>query len=165
MPVNKKYIETKNNKLFRGQSRNQIVIACAIDKENRKYAQIVGKGHITSKECIESYGKAIEKGSYIIHDGIFSHDALIRYLESQDEVWKSTSKESKKHLQPINSFSAEIKRCLTVHIGLRSENLQDYLNWIVFRSTLNSQNIEEKLEELEALCYKFHYTYRLKDRY
>ena len=32
--------------------------------------------------------------------------------------------------------------------SIRTENLQDYLNWIVYKSTINSKNIEEKIEKL-----------------
>lgn len=164
--VCKKEIITKNNGLkFRGQSRNQIIVTCAIDNLGNKYAEIVGKGHISSNQCLKTYGTHIEKGSYIIHDGIFSHDKLIDYLESKDEVWKSNSKISLKHMQPINAFCSEIERNLVIHLGTRKENLQDYLNWIVFRSMLNNENINKKIEELEERCFKNKVVYRIKDRY
>ena len=166
IPVNKRYLVLKPNGLkYRGQSINQIVVACAIDSNGNKYAQIVGRGHISSKQCINSYGKHIEPGSHIIHDGIFSHDKLIRELNATDEVWKSTVKESEKHMQPINSFCGEIERNLVIHIGSRSENLQDYLSWVVFRSTINAKNIDEKIQQLESKCFQFKVTYRIKDRY
>lgn len=166
VPVNKKYLVTKPNGLkYRGQSKNQIVIACAIDSNGNKYAEIVGKGHVSSKQCLNSYGKHIKPGSYIIHDGIFAHDKLIKFLKSNDEIWKSVVKESKKHMQPINSFCSEIERNLVIHMGSRSENLQDYLNWIVYKSAINSENINGKVAELECKCFQFRVTYRIKDRY
>lgn len=166
IPVNKRYLATKPNGLkYRGQSKNQIVVACGIDINGNKYAEIIGRGHVSSKQCLESYGKHIKPGSYIIHDGVFAHDKLIAHLNSKDEIWKSVVKESKKHMQPINSFCSEIERNLIVHIGSRSENLQDYLNWIVFKSSINSGNIDKKIEELESKCFQFKVTYRIKDRY
>lgn len=166
IPVNKRYLATKPNGLkYRGQSKNQIVVACGIDINGNKYAEIIGRGHVSSKQCLESYGKHIKPGSYIIHDGVFAHDKLIAHLNSEDEIWKSVVKESKKHMQPINSFCSEIERNLIVHIGSRSENLQDYLNWIVFKSSINSGNIDKKIEELESKCFQFKVTYRIKDRY
>lgn len=94
------------------------------------------------------------KRIYIIHDGIFSHDKLIDYLESKDEVWKSNSKISLKHMQPINAFCSEIEKNLVIHLGTRKENLQDYLNRIVFRTMLNNENINKKIEELEERCFQ-----------
>lgn len=164
--VNKRYLVCKPNGLkYRGQSVNQIVVACAVDCDGNKYAEIVGRGHISSKQCLNSYGKHIQRGTHIIHDGIFSHDKLIKQLNATDEIWKSTVKESEKHMQPINSFCSEIERNLIIHIGSRTENLQDYLNWIVFRSTINAKNINEKISKLESKCFQFKVTYRIKDRY
>lgn len=164
--VNKKHLATKPNGLkYRGQSKNQIVVACAVDVYGNKYAEIIGRGRVTSKQCINSYGKHIKPGSYIIHDGVYSHDKLIKLLNSKDEVWKSIVKESKSHMQPINSFCSEIERNLVIHIGLRTENLQDYLNWVVFKSTINSDDIDEIVRKLEAKCFQFKVTYRIKDRY
>lgn len=164
--VNKRYLVTKpNGKRYRGQSRNQVVVACAIDSNGNRYAEIIGNGHISYKQCLNSYGKHIKAGSHIIHDGIFSHDRLIKELKATDEIWKSIVKESNKHMQPINTFCGEIERNLIIHIGSRTENLQDYLNWIVFRSTINDDNIDIKVDELESKCFQSRVVYRIKDRY
>ena len=80
-------------------------------------------------------------------------------------MWKPRSKEAKRNMQPINSFCSEIERNLVVHIGSRTENLQDYLNWIVFKSTINGENIDRKVDELVARCFQSRVTYKIKDRY
>ena len=49
--------------------------------------------------------------------------------------------------------------------SIRTENLQDYLNWIVYKSTINSKNIEEKIEKLVDNCFQSRAIYRMKDRY
>ena len=49
--------------------------------------------------------------------------------------------------------------------SIRTENLQDYLNWIVYKSTINSKNIEEKIEKLVDNCFQTKVIYRIKDRY
>ena len=49
--------------------------------------------------------------------------------------------------------------------SIRTENLQDCLNWIVYKSTINSKNIEEKIEKLVDNCFQSRVTYRIKDRY
>ena len=68
-------------------------------------------------------------------------------------------------MQSINSFCAEIERNMVIHQGIRDENLQDYLNWIVFKSSINSDNIDSKIDELEAKCFQSKVVYRIKDRY
>lgn len=166
VPVNKKYLVTKDKyKKFRGQSRNQIVVACGVDEWENKYAEIVCKGHITSNECLMTYGKHIEPGSTLIHDGIFSHDKLVQQLHLTSEIHKSVVKSDLKYMQPINSFCAQIERNLTIHIGINNENLQDYLSWIVYKSSLTAKNIEQKIRLLEATCFKNKMIYRVKDRW
>ena len=49
--------------------------------------------------------------------------------------------------------------------SIGTENLQDYLNWIVYKSTINSKNIEEKIEKLVDNCFQSKVIYRIKDRY
>ena len=49
--------------------------------------------------------------------------------------------------------------------SIRTENLQDYLYWIVYKSTINSKNIEEKIEKLVDNCFQSKVIYRIKDRY
>ena len=49
--------------------------------------------------------------------------------------------------------------------SIRTENLQDYLNWIVYKSTINSKNIKEKIEKLVDTCFQSRVIYRIKDRY
>ena len=46
--------------------------------------------------------------------------------------------------------------------SIRTENLQDYLNWIVYKSTINSKNIEEKIEKLVDNCFQSKVIYRKK---
>ena len=49
--------------------------------------------------------------------------------------------------------------------SIRTENLQDYLNWIVYKSTINSKNIEDKIDKFEDNCFQSRVIYRIKDRY
>lgn len=149
----------------RGVSRNQVVIACAVDSGGRRYAEVAGKGHITSAQCLRTYGKHIEKGSYIIHDGIFSHDALVKSVSGGDEVWKATTNGAHKALQPVNSFISELKHYLTCHGGVRTEYLGLYAAWVAFKASINGKNIDEKIMDLEDVCLKTEAVFMVKDRY
>lgn len=149
----------------RGVSRNQVAIACAVDSNGTRYAAVAGLGHITSSQCLKTYGAHIKGGSMIIHDGIFSHDALVRRLGGRDEVWKSTASGSHKALQPVNSFISEIKHYLSCHGGIRTRYLGLYVAWVAFKASINGDNIAEKIRELEAICYKTNAVFRVKDRY
>ncbi len=122
MPVNESMIvRLPSGKRMRGVSRNQVCVACAVASNGARYAEVAGKGHITSAECIKTYGGHIAKRSKIVHDGAFSHDRLIARIGAESEVWKSTAKEAHARLQSVNSFIAEIECYLNVHTGIRAE--------------------------------------------
>ncbi len=124
VPVNEGVcFRLEGGKKPRGVSRNQAVIACAVDSAGNRIAVEAGRGHITSASCVRTYGAHIAKGSLVVHDGIFSHDRLIAFLESADEVYKSTTREAHPKLQPVNSFIAELKHFLRCHVGIRTEYL------------------------------------------
>lgn len=149
----------------RGVSRNQAIIACAVDRDGNRIAMEAGRGHITSAKCVKTYGGHIAKGSLIIHDGIFSHDRLIRFLESPDEVYKSTTGDAHPKLQPVNSFIAELKHYLACHGGIRTEYLGLYAAWMAFKSSVRYGKIEERIDLLEPYCFQAKATFRVKDRY
>ena len=116
VPVNESMVvRLPSGKKMRGVSRNQACVACAVASNGARYAEVAGKGHITSAECVRTYGAHIAKGSKIVHDGVFSHDRLVAAVGGESEVWKSTAKEAHARLQPVNSFIAEIEHYLNVH--------------------------------------------------
>ena len=149
----------------RGVSRNQAVIACAVDSSGNRIALEAGRGHITSAACVRTYGAHIKKGSLVVHDGIFSHDRLIRFLESPDEVYKTTTRESHPKLQPVNPFIAELKHFLRCHVGVRTEYLGIYAAWIAFKSSVREGGIEERIDLLESYCFQTKASFKVKDRY
>lgn len=154
-----------NGKKPRGASRNQMVIACAVDWNGNRFAIVAGKGHIMSKQCIDSYGRHIAKGSTIIHDGIFSHDRLMSFLGAESIVHKSTTREAHAKLQPVNSFIAEIEHYMNVHTGIDTDYIGLYASWIAFKSSIKGDNIAEKVDELVRTCFQTRAVFRIKDRY
>lgn len=52
-----------NDKRPRGVPRNQICVACAVNGLGSRYAEIAGRYHISSVQCIRTYGRHIAKGS------------------------------------------------------------------------------------------------------
>ena len=88
-----------------------------------RYAEVAGKGHISSLQCLKTCGKHIAPGSAIVHDGIFSHDALVAFLGGASGAHKPTTGEAHAKLQKVNSFIAEIERFVAVHPGLKSDYL------------------------------------------
>ncbi len=166
IPVNRGQIWRKRDgKKPRGVSRNQVCVACAIDGEGNRYAEVAGKGHISSLQCLKTCGKHIAKGSAIVHDGIFSHDALVALIGGRSEVHKSTTREAHEKLQPVNSFIAEIERYLVVHPGLRTEYLDLYCAWVAFKASITAGKMEDKIDELLQICEETPAEFCRKDRH
>ena len=149
----------------KGVSRNQAIIACAVDGRGNRIALEAGRGHITSAKCVKTYGEHIAKGTVVVHDGVFSHDRLIRFLRSPDEVYKSTAKDAHPMLQPVNSFIAELKHYLSCHGGVRTEYLGLYAAWVAFKSSVRDGKIGERIDLLESYCFQTKAAFRVKDRY
>ena len=56
IPVNKGIAyQPKGGKKLRGNSRNQAAVACGADEHGQRMAIVAGRGHITSKQCHETY--------------------------------------------------------------------------------------------------------------
>jgi hypothetical protein len=165
IPVNRKDIVLQGNKLLRGNSRNQIIVCCGIDDQGHCFSQVSGRGHLSSISCLRAYGRHIRAGSILIHDGIFSHDLLVKELNLDSQIYKSTTKESKKKLQPVNSLIAQIKRNLFLHVGGNRKYLQLYLDWICFKRQLKSMKMVDKTTCLESICFQSGVSFKVKDRY
>ena len=58
-----------------------------------------------------------------------------------------------------------IKRNLVIHLGMNRDYLQLYLDWLCFKDSIDEENIEEKIDQLEAICFKTVASFKVKDRY
>ena len=164
VPVNEGVcFRLEGGKKPRGVSRNQAVIACAVDSSGNRIAIEAGRGHITSAACIRTYGAHIKKGSLVVHDGIFSHDRLISFLKSPDEVYKSTTRESHPKLQPVNSFIAELKHFLRCHVGIRTDFL-DLRGVDSLQILREGGDIEDRIDLLESYCFQTKGSFKVKYR-
>ena len=149
----------------RGCSRNQAVIACAVDSNGNRIALEAGRGHIAAAACVRTYGSHIAKGTIVVHDGIFSHGRLIGFLGSEDEVYKSVTRASHPKLQPVISFISELKHFLRCHGGVRTEYLGIYAAWVAFKSSVREGEIDERIGLLESFCFQTKASFKVKDRY
>ena len=166
IPVNKGIAyQPQEGKKLRGNSRNQVVVACGVDEHGQRIAIVAGRGHITSKQCSDTYGKHIAEISLVVHDGISSHRAFIEELGLSEEVHLSTDADAHKALQPVDSFHSEISHWVEVHRGLRTEYLPINLAWVAFKSSVRDGKIADLVAKLVALCFQTNAEFKVKDRY
>lgn len=118
----------------RGLSNNLLCIVVAIDAFENIYATICGHGKPTKKRIYDALKDHIEEDSLVIHDGERAHSYLIEKLNLRSQVYKADvkSKEYLEQMAPINNMCSWIKRYIYRYIGMKTSNLQSYLNWFVY---------------------------------
>jgi transposase-like protein len=118
----------------RGLSKQKICIAVAIDVHKNPVAVICGNGKPSSKRIKDALLEHIEEGSVIVHDMEKAHRSLVKAAKCTDEPYRADIKDPAylKNMELINSLCSWIKRYLWRYTGMKSENLQSYLNWFVY---------------------------------
>ena len=81
----------------------------SIDSSNTCFAKVIGYGKPTSKAISEILIDHIKPNSFIIHDDFHGHQDLIKSLNSNQLIIKSTNKINYKFMQEINNFCLLIK--------------------------------------------------------
>lgn len=118
-----------------GLSKDQECVELAMDN-HKNYIGIVYKkrGKVSSSELAEALHQRIKIGSSIIHDGDKSHRDLINFGLMKREEYKisKNKEEALKAMKPINNLCAYIENKLRKHNGIKTKNLQNYINWFLF---------------------------------
>ena len=118
----------------RGLSKDLLCIVVAIDTYKNTYAVICGHGKPSATRIYNALKDHITPGSVIVHDGEKVHNLLIEKLNLKSEVYKADTgnKEYLDNMALINNMCSRLKRYIYRFIGMRTENLQSYLNWFVY---------------------------------
>jgi transposase-like protein len=119
----------------RGLSKDKVCVFVAIDESKRVVAFQIGHGAPTSSEVREALLPHLGEGAeLIVHDGLLAHREAIRRSGLPDEVHlsKPRTKEGLEAMLLINSCCSWLQRFISGFSGMRTEYLQDYLNWFAF---------------------------------
>lgn len=124
---------TLNGKIA-GLSKNKICISIGIDGYKHVFTKIIGHGKPNKEQIYKTFKDVIEEGSTLTHDTDSSHQKLIDELKLKDEYYKAyiMDDEYKENMLLINSLSSWIKRFIYRYVGMKTKNLQRYLNWYVY---------------------------------
>ena len=95
---------------------------------------LCGHGKPSSKRIYEALKDHIKEGSIVIHDGDNSHNCLIEKLNLNSIVYKANAKDENylKNMALINNMCSWLKRYIWRFIGMEVDNLQSYLNWLIY---------------------------------
>lgn len=135
-PIIKNKTITKDGKELRGISKNKICVATALDNHNHFLFIVEHTSKPSDRSTWNALGKHIKPDSHLIHDGERSHGILIRRLNLTEEYYKTDYtkrlKDEDNPLKPINHIHALAKRFMREHGGYDRNNLQDWMNLLVF---------------------------------
>ena len=117
-----------------GLSKNKICISIGIDGYKHVFAKIIGHGKPKKEQIYEAFKDVVDEGSTLIHDADISHQKLIDELKLKDKFYKAyiMDDEYKENMLLINNLSSWIKRFIYRYVGMKTKNLQRYLNWYVY---------------------------------
>jgi transposase-like protein len=148
------YISIKDDLASFSSRNNLVVILVALDKKGHTIIKKIGRSKEKAKEIIKACNGHLQDEAVIIHDGNPAHQLLIEEYALKSKTYLASSLLAKEKLQPINILCAQIKRILFLHVGIKEEKLQLYLDWIVVKRFLNHKfkNIKDKVDYLLKYC-------------
>lgn len=163
--VNASQLILRDGRRLRGISGNQVAICAGIDSSGNRFAEVAGKGHPRGARCLQVYSKHVTKGSHIVHDDFRGHERFAEWNGGEEDVWPTKDPGSLRAMQPINSFHSSIQRKFVVHIGMLTEYVQMYLDWLVFETYLDEVEPEEKIAFFVDANRRVGGDFKVKHRY
>ncbi len=163
--VNASQLVLRDGRRLRGISRNQVAICAAIDGSGNRFAEVAGTGHPRGSKCLEVYSKHIARGSSIVHDDFRGHERFAEWNGGPEAIWPSWRRGSTRAMQPINSFHSQIQRKFAVHIGMLTQYVQRYLDWLVFETYLDELDPRDKIAFFVEANRLVGGDFKVKDRY
>ena len=119
---------------MQGLSRNLICISVAIDVHKCPVAVVCGHGKPSAKRVREALGHRIAQGTTIVHDRERSHASLVREVGGESIAYKADLSDPGylEGMKMASSLCAWIRRFLGGYVGMKPDNLQEYLDWYVY---------------------------------
>lgn len=129
------------NSALSGLSRHQVCIELAMDDRSNFLGIVYGKrGKVSSRELVDALHHRIEYGSTLVHDGDKAHRDLVVFgmMKSEEHVAIRDREEAYRVLRPINNLCAYLEGKLVKHRGIKTCNLQAYVDWFLFLRKMKS---------------------------
>ena len=128
--------EKSRKKIVGGQGSgcyNNYSVCLGISNRGYIFAFVCKKNKINQKRANEIYLNHIKKGSTLIHDGEKTHMSIVKALNLEEKVIKSTApNDERAEMKYIDELCSAVKHFLEVHRGYRKADLQNYLNLYVY---------------------------------
>lgn len=119
---------------MRGLSRNLICVSVAIDVHKNPVAVACGHGKPSGRRIRDALESHVAEGTTFLHDRERAHNPLIRAVRGTSITYKADTADLGylEGMKMVNSLCAWIRRFVEGYVGMRPENLQEYLDWYVY---------------------------------
>ena len=104
------------------------------------FALICGRARPHRKDIYKICKEHISSDATFISDDDNSHVMTINKMKLKHEIYHSDTLEAYEKLEPIDQYCSRLKKFLRKHIGLRTNNLEDYLNLFAFIDNMNGES-------------------------
>jgi len=145
-------------KQYRINSREEdkIEVLIAVDSEYNAIIKRVGTWGLNTQTMVDILGDKVKDVKLIVGDKANIHESFGRQVGIPVKLYNASKGEGAKELRFVNIVCAQLKRTLSRHDGMKSSNLDNYLNWISFRwKFLKIKKKKKRLEELfKSISYR-----------
>ena len=106
----------------------------AIDVHKNPVAVVCGHGKPSGKRVKEALEGRIAQGTTIVHDKERAHNPLVRAVGGTSVAYKADARDPEylEGMKMVNSLCAWIRRFVEGYVGMKTANLQEYLDWYVY---------------------------------
>ena len=128
-----------------GLSFSNVCVCIGYDEHGTMFCRVMKTGKVDELSILCCFSRRMDDVTLLVHDADKSHKVLIWKEKLEDKVVKSIpkTKESLKHMKPINDYSALLVNEMRKHPGTKASSLDDRLCFISYKAWLNSRYGEE----------------------
>lgn len=125
-------LESAEARRIRGISHQKACVILGVDGSGNALARFANMGKPTGRILERTWAGRIRPGSVVTHDGYLAYGPVLERMGMGQEWEKSSSRLSRKAMQPVNSLCSSIRWFLRKHLGITRPHLQSYLDWFMW---------------------------------
>lgn len=130
----------------RGLSKEQVCIACGLDRQGSVLSKISNLGKVSSADLVRVYSGRVEKDSIFCTD---SEKAYVKFTAKNGfklvQLERGQHKLGVYHINHVNAFHNNLKRFMDKFRGVSTKHLDSYLTWNLSRKMTSNEVLTSTL--------------------